>query len=102
MPVCYITLSESVPLPSIDEINDIRDIVAEGLNSKVRTLDRNHIAVRVQKGERIFMLGEVEVEIFAQLYFDRFISRDKRANFISHKITALLKKTVQLGYIWEW
>ena len=92
MPVCYVTLSESVPHPNIEEINSIRDIVAEGLNSKSRFLDRNHIVIRIQKGERVFMLGEVEIEIFAQLFLRRFFSRDKRAKFISQKVSELLKK----------
>lgn len=92
MPVCYITLSELVPLPSIEEINIIRDIISENLRSSSRVLDRNHIVVRIQQGERKFMLGELEIEIFAQLYFDRFFTRDKRAKIISQKISKLLSK----------
>jgi hypothetical protein len=92
MPVCYITLSESVRIPSIDEVDIIRDIVAEGLNSKSRFLDRTHIVIRIQQSQRQFMLGEVEIEIFAQLYLRRFFSRDKRAKLISQKISELLEK----------
>lgn len=92
MPICYITLSESVPVPTKEEINYVRDIVAEGLNSKSRFLDRNHIVVRIQRGERQFMLGEIEIELFCQLYIRRYFSRDKRAKYISKKISDLLKK----------
>lgn len=92
MPVCYITLSESVNTPSAEEINSIREIIAEGLNSKSMFLDRNHIVIRLQHAQRCFMLGEIEIELFAQFYLRRFFSRDRRANFISHKITELLKK----------
>jgi hypothetical protein len=92
MPVCYVTLSESVSMPSTAEIDIIRDIVAEGLNSKSRFLDRNHIVIRVQHAQRSFMLGEIEIELFAQLYLRRFFSRDKRAKFISQKVSELLKK----------
>ena len=92
MPVCYITLSESVPMPNAEEIDKIRDIVAEGFNSKARFLDRNHIVVRIQHGERKFMLGELEVEVFAQLFLRRFFSRDKRAKFISEQVSKLLNK----------
>lgn len=92
MPVCYITLSELTPMPTAEEINCIRDIVAEGLNSKSRFLDRDHIVIRVQSGKRAFMLGELEIEVFAQLYVRRYFSRDKRAKFISERISELLKR----------
>jgi hypothetical protein len=91
MPVCYITLSELVVLPNDEKIDLIRDIIAEGLDSKSRNLDRNHIVIRIQYSKRKFMLGEIELDIFAQFFFRRFLSRDKRAKNISKKITELLK-----------
>jgi hypothetical protein len=72
------------------KIDEIRDIVAEGLESKSRLLDRNHIAVRIQEMPRQFMLGEIEIDIFAQFFWRRYFSRDKRANFISSKTAKLL------------
>jgi len=74
----------------MDKINDIRDIVAEGMDSKSRLLDRNHIAVRIAEAPRQFMLGEIEIDIFAQFFWRRHFSRDKRANMISTKVSLLL------------
>jgi hypothetical protein len=90
MPTCYITLSDQAKDLSDIEIGLIRDIVAEGLNSGARLLDRNHISVRVQRSKRTHMLGDVEIEIFAQFFIRRFFSRDKRAEQISRKISKLL------------
>jgi hypothetical protein len=91
MPICYITISDSINKSYvIGKINEIRDIVAEGLESKSRLLDRNHIAVRIVKSKRQFMLGELEIDVFAQFFWRRYFSRDKRANFISLKVTHLL------------
>lgn len=90
MPICYITLSESIKELKGSEIELIRDIVAEGLNSKSRFLDRSHIVIRLQKSQRRFMLGEIEIDVFAQFFFRRFLSRDKRAKYISKKICELI------------
>jgi hypothetical protein len=90
MPVCYITISESVRELKDSEIDGIRDIVAEGLNSKSRRLDRNHIVIRLQKSQRRFMLGEIEIDVFAQFFFRRFFSRDRRAKSISNKVCELI------------
>ena len=92
MPVCYITISKKVGGKSILEgkENSIRDIIADGLDSKSRLLDRDHIAIRIIESNRSFMLGDIELDIFAQFFFRRYFSRDKRANKISHKIATLL------------
>lgn len=90
MPVCYITLSEAIIDLKENEIDAIRDIVAEGLNSKSRSLDRNHIVIRIQHAKRRFMLGEIEIDIFVHFFMRRFFSRDKRAMYISKKISELI------------
>ena len=90
MPTCFITLSQSVEDLSDSDIGCIRDIVAEALTSGARFLDRNHIVVRVQRSQRAHMLGEIEVEIFAQFFVRRFFSRDRRAQLISRSISKLL------------
>jgi hypothetical protein len=61
MPICYVTLSEMVETPNKDEFDNIRDIVAQALLSNARYLDRNHIVLRIQKSQRCFMLGEIEI-----------------------------------------
>lgn len=91
MPICYLTLSESVVKLNSNEIDSIRDIVAEGLNSRARLLDRNHIVIRIQYSQRRFMLGDVEIDIFAQFFIRRFFTRDRRAKYISSRISELLK-----------
>lgn len=90
MPVCYITLSEFVNMPTQDELNIIRDILADGLNSKSRILDRYHIVIRIQRSFRDLMLGDLEVDVFAQFFFRRLFSRDRRATEISKNISKLL------------
>lgn len=87
MPVCYVTLSEKVPELSADSILYIRKAVATGLDSKSRKLDETHIALRLQRGVSSQMLGDIELDVYAQLYWRRFFSRDKRANKISELIT---------------
>lgn len=91
MPVCYITLSEKVDIINAEQFIYIKKIVAEGLDSKSRKLDENHISIRVQYGKRNSMLSDVEIEIFSQLYLRRFFTRDKRSNIISRKISEYLK-----------
>jgi hypothetical protein len=73
-----------------DEINSIRDIVADGLNSRARFLDRNHVVVRVHRSKRVHMLGDMEIEVFSQFYIQRFFSRDLRAKKISGKVSSLM------------
>ena len=92
MPICYITVSDKYGnIENIkNNIDRIRDIVAEGLDSKSRLLDRNHIAVRIQPSYRDYMLGDIEIDIFAQFFWRRYFSRDKRANKISQGISELL------------
>jgi len=90
MPACHITLSEKLPDLTFENIEIIRDIVAEGLDSGARRLDRNHIVVRVNRAQRKSMLGEIEIEVFSQLFVRRFFSRDRRAKNISQKITEKL------------
>lgn len=91
MPTCHLTLSESVSDLALDQINQIRDIVAEGLNSGARYLDRDHIVIRIHRSQRELMLGDMEIEIFAQFFLRRYFSRDKRAKFISNHASCLLK-----------
>ncbi len=38
------------------------------------------------------MLGEVEIDVFAQFFIQRFLSRDKRAMAISRRISQLLNR----------
>ena len=90
MPSCFITLSEEVPDLKAEQIHAIRDIVAGGLDSGARRLDRNHIVIRVQRSQRSFMLGQVEIELFSQFFFRRFFDRDKRAQRISREVSRLL------------
>ena len=92
MPTCFITLSEICVRPSSDDLDAIRDIVAEELTSGARYLDRNHIVLRVGTGERKRMLGEIELEVFAQFFVRRFFDRDRRAERISRRVSILLHK----------
>lgn len=87
MPKCYITFSENTSDYSDSDLQFIRKTIASGLNSKTRKLDENHISLHIQHGNRSVMLGDIELDIFAQLYFRRLFSRDKRANYISEKIS---------------
>ncbi len=91
MPVCYITISEKIPRLSKVQLMQMRTFVAEGLDSRSRRLDETHIAVRLQRSDRDLMLGDVEVDIFSQLYMRRLLSRDKRANAIAQKISEYLE-----------
>lgn len=90
MPVCYITLSEKKPQLTELQIKNMRKIIAKGLNSNSRRLDETHIAIRVQSSYRECMLGDIEIDIFSQLYLRRLFSRDKRANYISKKVSEYL------------
>lgn len=90
MPVCYITVSDKVQDLSVEQIEQIRIIVAEGLDSRSRKLDKGHIAMRLQSGSREFMLGDIEIDIFAQLYVRRLFSRDRRANQVSKMVSELI------------
>ena len=91
MPVCNVVVSENYKDLSEKQTELIKNIVASGLDSKSRRLNGDHIALRVVFGKRNNMLADVEIEIFAQLYFRRVFSRDKRANIISEKISKCLK-----------
>ncbi|MBB5266392.1 hypothetical protein HNP82_003549 [Catenibacillus scindens] len=90
MPVCYITLSENSPKLNDQQMKQVRKIIAKGLDSNSRKLDETHIAMRQQYGKRECMLGDIEIDIFSQLYLRRLFSRDKRANFISKHISSYL------------
>lgn len=90
MPVCYITLSEKCPQLTDQQLQNLRKIIAKGLDSSSRKLDETHIALRKQCSSRECMLGDIEIDIFSQLYLKRFFSRDKRATFISQKISDYL------------
>lgn len=90
MPVCYITLSEKCPQLTEPQMQTLRKIVAKGLDSSSRKLDETHIVLRKQYSSRECMLGDIEIDIFSQLYLRRLFSRDKRANFISKKVSDYL------------
>ncbi len=90
MPVCYITLSEKVKFPNDEQLENIRKSIADGLFSSSKYLDKDHIVLRIQHSKRKHMLGEVELDIFAQFYIKRFFNRDKRANKISHLVSEIL------------
>lgn len=91
MPVCYITLSETIPKLSSKQLLHIRRYIAKGLDSRSRKLDENHIALRLQYSLRECMLGDIEIDIFSQIYLRRFFSRDRRAYNISRNISNYLK-----------
>jgi hypothetical protein len=74
-----------------EQLQKIRDVVADGLNSKSRLLDRHHIVLRIQRSKRVFMLGDVEIEVFAQFFLRRFFSRDRRAQSISREVSLFLR-----------
>ena len=103
MPVCYVTVSEDLSTMTSSQLSHIRDIIAQGLTSKSRPLDRNHISIRVQNGNKDTMLGEIELDIFSQLYVRRLFSRDKRANYISECISKELGAScatwINMGYV---
>lgn len=90
MPVCYITLAENRLKLNAQQMQQVRKIVADGLDSNSRKLDESHIVIRQQFGTRECMLGDIEIDIFSQLYLRRFFSRDKRANFISKHVSDCL------------
>jgi len=90
MPVCYITLSEEAQNLSDAEVQSIRDIVAAALDCKSLRLDRTHISVRIQHGRRENMLSQVEIEVFAQVFWQRPFSRDRRSREISKNAAMLL------------
>lgn len=103
MPVCYITLSDRCSCLDKKQIQQIRKIVAKGLNSNSKKLDRTHITIRIQHSLREGMLGDIELDIYSQLYLRRFFSRDKRANYISQKISSYLgcccATWINMGYV---
>lgn len=103
MPVCLITVSECVPELTDIHLSEFRKTVANGLNSKSRPLDSNHIAVRVLFGKRSHMLGDIELEIYSQLYLRRLFSRDKRANYISKSISNYIGRScatwINMGFV---
>lgn len=51
MPVCYITLSENSPKLNAQQMQQVRKIIAKGLDSNSRKLDETHIAMRQQYGK---------------------------------------------------
>lgn len=103
MPVCYITLSDKVSKLSEKQLLQIRKYVAEGLDSRSRKLDETHIAIRLQYSERSCMLGDIEIDIFSQLYLRRLFSRDQRAHAISQVVSVYLNcccaTWINMGYV---
>ena len=103
MPVCYITLSDKIANLSKQQLLQIRQYVAEGLDSQSRKLDETHISIRLQHSQRECMLGDIELDIFSQLYLRRLLSRDKRANAISYNISSYLNcccaTWINMGYV---
>ncbi len=90
MPVCYVTVSENIRYLSDKQRIFIRKAISSGLDSKSRKLDETHISLRINKGNREFMLGDIEIEVFSQVYLRRLFSRDKRAKHISILISRSL------------
>lgn len=91
MPVLNIVVSEVVAEGFASEtIVGLRAIVAEGVDSAERRLDKNHIVARVLNGSRSHMLGDVELEVLCQRFDDRFEDRDVRAERISAAACSLL------------
>lgn len=90
MPVCYITVSESCPQLNKEQMHYLRKIIAKGLDSNSRKLDETHIAMRKQCFSKEYMLGDIEIDIFSQVYLRRLFSRDKRANYISKRVSEYL------------
>lgn len=90
MPTCYITLSENQPKLSDEQLKHIRTIIAKGLDSNSRKLDETHITLRIQHSKRNYMLGDIEIDVFSQMYLRRMFSRDKRANIISKDLSEYL------------
>ena len=88
MPICNITLSENVELSS-DQLNGIRVAVGKGMNSRRRHIDDGHIVFRFSRGRRDLMLAELELDIYAQLYLCRFLSRDRRCVEISSEVAKI-------------
>lgn len=103
MPVCYITISDKKFDLSKQDLSQIRKIVAKGLNSNSRKLDESHISLRIQYSKRESMLGDIELDIFSQLYLRRLFSRDKRANYISKQVSNYLNcccaTWINMGYV---
>ena len=103
MPVCLITVSECVSRLTDALLSKFRDIVATGLNSKSRYIDSSHIAIRVQSGSRAYMLGDIELEIYSQIYLRRLFSRDKRANYISKCVSDCIGRScatwINMGFV---
>ena len=103
MPVCYITVSEKIKELSDADFEFIKDTVASGLDSSARKLDGTHIALRLNHGTRSNMLGDIELDIYAQLYLPRLFSRDKRANQISRimssRFDCCCATWINLGYV---
>lgn len=64
MPVCYITLSENKQQLTKKQMQDLREIIAKGLDSNSRKLDRTHITIREQYSSRDCMLADIEIDIF--------------------------------------
>lgn len=103
MPVCYITLSENINLPSNKECIEIRKVIAENLKTRKKFLDEHHIVLRFQTSEKVNMLGYIELDIFAQFYFSRFRNRDRRARNISSGVSSILNidcaTWINLGFV---
>ena len=90
MPICYITVSDKIQTLEQEELNKIKVIISEELISYARFLDSTHIVLRIQQGNIKNMLGEIELDIFANFDFQRYWSRDKRSRNISYNISKLL------------
>lgn len=90
MPTCHITLSEPARSLTEEELLLIRKAVASGLISGARYLDQDHIVTRVHRSHKGDMLGEIEIEVFAQFYLRRFWNRDRRALEISRKVSRIV------------
>lgn len=85
MPSVLLTLSDVVADDFDVPGKRLREIIASALDSRRRRLDDTHIALRIVRGKRQDMLGEIEIEVFAQWFLDRWRSRDARAHEIARR-----------------
>ena len=90
MPICNIILSESVTVPTVEQIDAIRDIVSDKMEIPGRPMNRDHIVVRLLGGSSKSMLGMIEIEIYGERYKERLDRRDEIAYLISKNVSEIM------------
>jgi len=86
MPTVLLTLSENASIDPSTGGDVIRRAVARGMECEEMGLDETHISIRLSKGHRAHMLGDLEIEVFGQVYESRLGDRDARANRIAQEV----------------